>query len=122
MGGTNSEDYLTYAHLLPSIFLSSVIFSGMAINGFGFTIKRKTIYVSYISIFGVLINFIICLIFVQDYGFTIIITSTILSSIISASIYTIISERLFKFNYNLKIMGAIYLILFVISQIFIYKN
>lgn len=120
LGGNNSLEYLKYSFLLPSIFLSNIIFNGMALNGLGFTIKRKTIYITYISFFSLLINIAVCFLLVPVYGFSIIISSTLFSAIISASLYTIISEKLYKFNYNLKNMYLIYFFLFIISQIYIY--
>mgnify|MGYP006452632453 CR=1 FL=1 len=122
LGGKNYSEFLEYSYLLPSLFMSTMIASGMSTNGFGFTIKRKTKYIAIISFSGLALNFIISLIFVPLYGFSIIVTSTLISSILIASIYTIISERLFKFNYNIKTMLFIYFTLFIISQTLIFLN
>lgn len=122
LGGKNYSEFLEYSYLLPSIFMSTLITSGMAMNGLGFTIRRKTQYIAIISISGLVLNFIISLIFVPLYGFSIVVTSTLISSIFIACTYSIISERLFKFNYNIKTMLFIYFTLFIVSQTLIFLN
>ena len=46
----------------------------------------------------------------------------LLSSILIACTYTIISEKLFKFNYNIKTMLFVYSTLFIVSQFIIFLN
>lgn len=122
LGGKNYSEFLEYSYLLPSIFMSTLVISGMAMNGFGFTIRRKTHYIAIISISGLVLNIIISLIFVPLYGFSFVVTSTFISSILIACTYTIISEKLFKFNYNTKTMLFVYSILFIVSQFIIFLN
>ena len=122
LGGKNYSEFIEYSYLLPSIFMSTLVISGMAMNGFGFTIRRKTQYIAIISISGLVLNIIISLIFVPLYGFSFVVTSTLLSSILIACTYTIISEKLFKFNYNIKTMLFVYSTLFIVSQFIIFLN
>ncbi|WP_025665434.1 oligosaccharide flippase family protein [Aquimarina megaterium] len=115
LSGKNSEDYLSHSDLLPAIFLAIIIFGGMGINGFGYTIKRKTIYISFITFAGVLLNFLLSYVLIKYLGFSAIIISTLVTSIFSTIIYTFYSEKLYKFNYNKLIMIGVYISLFVLS-------
>ncbi|WP_106793794.1 oligosaccharide flippase family protein [Aquimarina sp. Aq78] len=122
LGGKNAENYLEYSNLLPAIFLAIIIFGGMSINGFGYTIKRKTPYISIITLSGVVINFVLSYILMPYLGFSAIIMSTLIASIFSAILYTFFSEKLYEFNYNMRMMIAVYSILFISSMFLIQFN
>ncbi len=112
-------DYLKVAYLFP-LALVSILFvqSGQA-NGFGYTIKRKTHYIMYITFFAVVLNYIFSLLFGYWLGLEGVILGTLFAGIFKTYIYTLFSEKFYCFNYSFKLIILISLFsvsLFILTE------
>ncbi len=122
LGNKNADSYLEFSYLLPAIVLSNLIFGGMSINGFGFLIKKKTSQIPIITFIGLVLNFLLSYILISYLGFSAVIITTLIVSIITAFLYTHFSEKLFSFNYNKLNIIIIYVLIFVLSLLVILKR
>lgn len=99
--------------LLPIIAISSLIFGGMSINGFGYTIKKKSIWIFYTSILIVLLNTLFAFPLSKQFGVNGIALATLIATCIGCVFYTYYSERLYSFNLSMKLTIAVYSVLIV---------
>jgi len=97
-------DYLEVAYLFPMALVSILFVQSSQANGFGYTIKRKTHYIMYITFFAVALNYIFSLFFGYLIGLEGIILGTLLAGIVKTYIYTLYSEKLYAFDYSFKLM------------------
>jgi len=122
MGNKNALEFLNYSYLLPIMFVATMVFGGLSINGFGYTIKRKTKYISIITLSGAILNITLAMLLMPYFGFSAIIYSTLIASLLTALSYSYYSEKLYSFNYNFKLISISFLILAISSAIIIYFN
>ncbi len=122
LGSKNQKFYLEYDYLLPITISSVLAFSLMSVNGFGFTIMKKTLRITYITVGGILLNIILSLVFFNTMHFSAIIFSTLISSIMTTVLYTYYSEKLYKFNYNFKLISLTFILLIKSSVFLIILN
>ncbi len=99
------SQYLSVAHLLPSVVASTLIYGGMGINGMGYTIQKKTKYLVLISILTIGCNLLLNYLSLTDFGFSGLAISAPATSAVGALIYTWKSERLYSFG--LSFWGAV---------------
>ena len=114
-GGNN---YLRAAYLLPLALVSILFVQSSQANGFGYSIKRKTYYIMYITFFSVALNYVFSLLFGYFIGLEGVILGTLLAGIFKTYIYTLFSEKLYSFDYSFKLITLISilcLILFMLS-------
>jgi len=114
-GGNN---YLRAAYLLPLALVSILFVQSSQANGFGYSIKRKTHYIMYITFFSVALNYVFSLLFGYFIGLEGVILGTLLAGIFKTYIYTLFSEKLYSFDYSFKLITLISilcLILFMLS-------
>ena len=95
--------------------LVSILFVQSAqANGFGYAIKRKTHYIMYITFFAVLINYIFSFLLGYWIGLEGIILGTLIAGILKTYFHTLYSERLYRFDYNFKVIVVISILSFVL--------
>ncbi len=106
--------------LIPIITMSSMVYGIMGLNGMGFTIKRKTYMITIISILSILLNTTFNFILGKYFGIKGIAIGVLLVSCIIGFIYSYESEKLYKFNYNLKFSAIIYTLITLITTFLIF--
>ena len=97
------KQYLNIAYLFPMALASILYLNGIRVSGFGYTIKRKTYYIIYITFISVAFNFIISLILGYYLNLAGVILGTLIAGILRTYIHTKISEKLYSFNYNFRV-------------------
>lgn len=110
------EKYVEYAYLFPIALVATLFTQSSRAGGFGFIIQKRTHYIMYITFISVAINYILSFIFGYLMGLEGIIIGTLLTGIFKTYIYIYYSERLYSFNYNIKllILSSIFTILLII--------
>jgi len=98
------SNYVEFSYLFPMALVSILFVQSGQSNGFGFTIKRKTYYIMYITFFTVAINYMFSLFFGYWIGLKGIILGTLIAGILKTYLYTFYSERLYCFEYNFKLI------------------
>jgi O-antigen/teichoic acid export membrane protein len=102
------DKYLNAAYLLPLSMASALIISSTGISGFGYSIKRKTEQIMYITFFTLFINFIISILFGLIFGLVGVIIGTLIAGVVRVLLYVYYSEKLYSFDYNYRfIVGMI---------------
>ena len=112
------KDFVEVAYLFPIALVSILFVQSSQANGFGYSIKRKTHYIMYITFLSVVFNYVFSLLFGYWIGLEGVIIGTLLAGIIKTYIYTLYSERLYSFDYNFKFISfisVISLILVILS-------
>lgn len=97
--------------LLPMISISSLILGGMSINGFGYTIKKKSAWIFYTSILIISSNAILAFPLSNLFGVDGIALATLIATCVGCIFYTYYSERLYSFNLSMKLTIVIYAVL-----------
>jgi len=111
-------EYVAVSYLFPMALVSILFVQSGQANGFGYSIKRKTHYIMYITFFSVVLNYIFSLLFGYMIGLEGIIIGTLLAGILKTYIYTLYSERLYSFNYSfnfITFISVVSLLLVVLS-------
>ena len=111
-GGKN---YISYAYLLPMALVSILFVNATQGTGFGYTIKRKTHYIMYITFFSVVVNFVLSIVFGYWVGLAGVFLGTLLAGIVRTYIHIDLSEKLYKFDYNMLYFFIISLITVCLS-------
>jgi len=94
------NEYVKYAYLLPMALVSILFVNATQCSGFGYTIKRKTHYIMYITFFSVAVNFILSIAFGYWVGLAGIFLGTLLAGIVRTYMHISLSEKLYKFGYS----------------------
>lgn len=105
------EKYLTISYLLPIAIVSMIFVNGTIGSGFGYTIKRKTVQIVYITFVTVIVSFILSYILGIYFGLWGILLGTFLSGIFRVILHINYSERLYRFGYDMKLFYIISLLL-----------
>ncbi len=113
------KNYIEAAYLLPIAIASILFVQSTEANGFGYVINRKTHYIMYITFLTVALNYILSLFFGYIIGLAGVILGTLVAGIIRTYIFTYYSEKLYRFNYNFKLIIAISILVIFLSIIVI---
>jgi len=113
------KEYLQAAYLLPIAIASILFVQSTEANGFGYVINRKTHYIMYITFLTVALNYILSLIFGYFIGLAGVILGTLVAGIIRTYTFTYYSEKLYKFDYNFKLIIAVSILVILLSLIVI---
>jgi len=106
--------YINYSYLLPIALISILFVRSSQANGFGYSIKRKTHYIMYITFFTVLINYILSYIFGYYIGLEGVLLGTLFAGIVKTYLYTFYSEKLYSFNYSFKLIAISSFVTFIL--------
>lgn len=98
------DKYQMAIPVLPYIILSVWLLGSFFLFGFGYQIKRKTIYVTLITFMVVVLIYVLSLVFIRTSGMIGIAQATTLAAALGAFLYVYISERLYSFKYSMKLM------------------
>ena len=103
-------EFAQVAYLFPVIIASVLIYGSTFFNGYGFFIKRKTIQITYITLGVVAGTFLMSYFFVSfaQMGLLGVAMGGLIAAIFGALLYTLKSEKLYSFNYNLKLVLLTY--------------
>lgn len=112
------KQYVDVAYLVPSVMLSVIFFGTMGFNGFGFSIRRKTLQITIITIVSVILNVSISLLLIKKIELSAISIAIMITAAITSFAYTYFSERLFKIGYNQAVMIVVYAISTLIALIY----
>ncbi len=110
-GGSN---YVEFAYLFPMALVSILFVQSGQSNGFGYSIKRKTHYIMYITFFAVAINYIFSFLFGYLIGLEGVILGTLIAGILKTYFHTFYSERLYPFNYSFKLIVSVSILSFIL--------
>ena len=116
------DKYTKVAYLVPTMMLSVLFFGSMGFNGFGFSIKRKTIGITLITFGSVLLNIVLALSFIKIYGLAAVSISIMVAAAVSSIVYTWQSEKLYKIGYSLPLMIIVFTMLSIASGIYTIFN
>jgi len=100
------EEYTKASYLLPMALVSILFVNGTQGIGFGYTIKRKTHYIMYITFLSVALNFLFSIVFGYISGISGVIFGTLVAGIIRVWMHTVYSEKLYPFHYNYRIFAS----------------
>lgn len=114
-GGTK---YIAALPILSFIIMSVLIGSVNLVSGIGFFIKRKSSYISVITISSLLLIVVLSFVLMPFFQFKAIAIATYLSTIISTILYLYISERLYTIGYNFNLI----LISILIVSLLLFKD
>jgi len=109
--------YLDVAPLVLPMMLGALFFGSMGFNGFGFSIKRKTLIITFITFGAVFLNILLTLFFIKAYGLSAVAISIMTASAVSSIVYTWQSEKLYKIGYNLRLMILVFGLLCVAATV-----
>jgi O-antigen/teichoic acid export membrane protein len=109
------KEYAGIAYLFPMALVSILFVNGTQGAGFGYTIKRKTHYIMYITFLSVGINFLFSMALGYWVGTAGIILGTLIAGIFRVYAHIIYSEKLYHFGYNFKLLGIVSTITFALS-------
>jgi O-antigen/teichoic acid export membrane protein len=98
------KNFQEASYLLPMALVSILFIQSSQTNGFGFSIKRKTSYIVYITFASVVINYICSLLFGYWIGLEGIILGTMIAGVFKTYIYTLYSEKFYSFDYSFKLI------------------
>lgn len=104
------DKYLDLSYLLPISITAILFINGTQGIGFGFMIKKKTKLIVYITLLGLVFNFLFSFVFGFIYGLPGIIIGTLLAGVLRTFVHIYYSEKLYSFNYNIKLFFFISLI------------
>lgn len=100
------DQYQEAARVFPYVIVFVWFLGSFFLFGFGFQIKRKTIYVTLITLLVAALTVALSFLLVKYTGFESIAQATAISGAVGAATYVVMSERLYSFNYSLKLMFA----------------
>jgi O-antigen/teichoic acid export membrane protein len=98
------KNFQEASYLFPMALISILFIQSSQTNGFGFSIKRKTSYIVYITFASVVINYICSLLFGYWIGLEGIILGTMIAGVFKTYIYTLYSEKFYSFDYSFKLI------------------
>lgn len=98
------EKYKAATEILPLIIVSTLMLGCFYLFGFGYSIKRKTLYVTVITLGVVGLIYLFSLYLIQAHGISGVAEATFLATTFGAMLYVLISEKLYSFGYQLKWM------------------
>ena len=98
------EKYLGNANYVPYMIASVLFVSSTQLSGFSYSIKRKTHIILYITFLSLVLNLLISYILALYLGLLGVVLGSVLVSLGRAVWYIFISERLYSFGYNWKII------------------
>lgn len=98
------NQFLEAKAILPYIMVSLLYWGSFYLFGFGFQIKRKTSYVTLITLGVVALIYILSFPLIKFSGILGVAQATFISTMIGAILYVYFSEKLFSFRYNIKLM------------------
>lgn len=110
--------YVQVAYLLPAVVITTLIYGGMGINGMGFTIKGKTLYLVFISFGVVAINACANYFSIGLLGLKGIAIGAVFAAGAGAFVYTWLSEKLHSFGLNLWLTVLAYVLVLILSFVF----
>ncbi len=90
--------------VLPFIILSVWFLGSFFLFGFGYQIRRKTIYVTLITLAVVALVYLLSIVLINFSGMVGIAQATCISAVFGSWIYIFISEKLYRFQYSLRTM------------------
>ena len=107
--------------LVPVLLLSTLYFSSLYFDGFGYSIKRKTHFIPIITGSAVVINAILSILLLKKFNTMGVALGTLLSSVFFSFTYVFFAERLYPFKYNFKkiLCTTIITIFILIVRLFI---
>ncbi len=110
------EEYLEYSYLLPIALVAILFLKSSQTNGFGYSIGRKTHYIIYITFLTVIINYVFSYVLGYVVGLEGVLLGTLIAGVVRTYLYSFYSEKLYSFNYNLKLILfstlAVFLLIF----------
>jgi O-antigen/teichoic acid export membrane protein len=98
------EKYVAAESILPYLIVSTLMLGCFYLFGYGFAIKRKTIYVTAITLAVVLLIYALSQYFINANGINGVAIATFISTSIGAAVFVVLSEYLYSFGYKLKWM------------------
>jgi O-antigen/teichoic acid export membrane protein len=116
------EQYVLFANMLPAVIASTLIYGGMGINGMGFTIRKRTFYIMFISGFTILLNLTLSYFSIITFKFNGLAISAPTVAAIGAFVYTWKSEQLHRFGFSLFGTFLSYVLAVLISFYFSFFN
>ncbi len=99
--------YRDVAYMLPMALVSILFIGATKLNGLGYSIKRKTHYILYITFISIVLNYLFSLLFGYLIGLEGIIVGTLTAGIVKIYLYTLYSEKLYSFGYSFKLIVSI---------------
>lgn len=98
------DQYENAKDILPYIVVSVLFLGSFYLFGFGYSIKRKTLYVTWISLGVVLGIYLLSFPLIKLSGMLGVAQASVIVSLIGAFVYILLSEKLCPFKYNYKLM------------------
>jgi len=98
------KEYLAYSYLFPLALVSILFLKSSQTNGFGYSIKRKTHHIIYITFFTVALNYLISLTLGSFIGLAGVVLGTCLAGVVRTYLYSFYSEKLYSFGYSMKLL------------------
>ncbi|MCK4441520.1 MAG: oligosaccharide flippase family protein, partial [Sulfurovaceae bacterium] len=108
------KKYVDVSYMLPMVLVSILFVGGTKLNGLGYSIKRKTHYILYITFFTIALNYIFSLMFGYFIGLEGIILGTLIAGILKIYFYTLYSEKLYRFGYSFRLILYISILSFIL--------
>jgi len=115
-----SDKYISVSYLLPMALVSILFMGGTKLNGLGYSIKRKTHYIIYITFLAIVLNYLFSLLFGYFMGLGGIIIGALIAGIVKVYIYTLYSEKLYRFGYSFRLIKLVSFISFVLVLLCLY--
>lgn len=109
------QKYAEAVPLIPVITMSALIYGIMGLNGMGYTITRKTYFITLISVLSIVLNVSFNYILGSKFGILGISIGSLMVACIISFLYTFFSEKLYSFNLNLTRSMGIYVIIILLS-------
>jgi O-antigen/teichoic acid export membrane protein len=109
------QKYAEAVQLIPVITMSALIYGIMGLNGMGYTITRKTYFITLISVLSIVLNVSFNYILGSKFGILGISIGSLIVACIISFLYTFFSENLYSFNLNLTRSMGIYVIIILLS-------
>lgn len=100
------EQYEGARQILPYIVVSVLLLGSFYLFGFGYSIKRKTIHVTWISLSVVALLYILSFPLIRLSGLVGVAQASALAAMIGGCLYIFFSERLSPFKYDYRVMFA----------------
>ncbi|MBT1700919.1 oligosaccharide flippase family protein [Fulvivirgaceae bacterium PWU4] len=98
------EKYLAAEKLLPYIIVSTFMLGSFYLFGFGYSLKRKTLYVTFITLAVVGMIYLLSVYFIKLTGINGVAQATFIATTLGAMVYVWGSEKMYAFGFQLKWM------------------
>ena len=112
--------YIDVSYMLPMALVSILFMGGTKLNGLGYSIKRKTHHILYITFLAIVLNYLFSLMFGYFIGLAGIIVGTLTAGVVKIYLYTLNSEKLYSFDYNFKLIISISILSFILVLLCLY--